>query len=45
LTCKELTGFGNDECLTTKCCEGIVDEKYAFLIKKHDGLFKDATGM
>ena len=36
---------GNDECLTTKCCEGIVDEKYASLIKKHDGLFKDATGM
>jgi len=31
----------NDE---VKCCEGIVDEKYASLIEKHNGLFKDSTG-
>jgi len=27
-----------------KCCEGIVDVKYASLISKYDGLFKDAQG-
>ena len=33
---------GGNEIL--KCCEGIVDEKYASLTMKHDDLFKDATG-
>ena len=31
----------NDESM--KCCEGIVGEKYASVIAKHNGLFKDAT--
>ena len=41
LTNQEVTAV-NDESM--KCCEGIVDEKYASLIAKHNSLFKDATG-
>jgi len=40
LTNQEVRAANNE----VKCCEGIVDEKYASLIAKHNGLFKDAMG-